>query len=153
MGYEEYTFLALGSNLGNRNANLTQATKDLSGYMQIHKKSSICETLPMAGMQQPSYLNQVLMVQENFLPEDLLLLVKKIEQAVGRKPAARWAPRIIDIDIIFKGYTNYKSNVLTIPHIGYSSRGFVLGPIAEIAPDFVPPDSEFSVSKLFEELL
>lgn len=152
MAYEKYTFLALGSNLGNRHANLTKAAKELSVYMLIHRKSLIYETLPMFGMQQPSYLNQVLMVQENFLPEDLLLLVKKIEVFIGRKPAARWAPRIIDIDIIFKGYMSYSSSVLTIPHMGYANRSFVLGPISEIAPDYIPPDSKFSVHELFEEL-
>lgn len=148
MSYESSTFLGLGSNLGDREQNLANAVKMLSESMEVIKASRVFESKPMANLSQPNYLNQVLMVKENYLATDLLLLVKQIEQKLGRKPAARWSARVIDIDILFKQNMTLNAVNLKIPHIGYHQRDFVLIPLAEIAPDFMPPGQDKCVKEL-----
>lgn len=148
MSYESSTFLGLGSNLGDREQNLANAVKMLSENMEVIKASRVFESKPMANLSQPNYLNQVLMVKENYLATDLLLLVKKIEQNLGRKPAARWSARVIDIDILFKQNMTLNTVNLKIPHIGYHQRDFVLIPLAEIAPDFMPPGQDKCAKEL-----
>lgn len=148
MSQNSVTFLVLGSNLGNRTQNLEAARKLLALSMQILKVSNIYESEPMAGLSQPNYLNQAIAVKEDLLPEDLLHLIKDIEFTLGRKPAASWASRIIDIDIIFKGQLQYATPNLQIPHAGYARRDFILRPIADIAPTLVPPGQDLTIAKL-----
>lgn len=148
MKLDQLTFLMLGSNLGDRKSNLLQAQKALGLHVEIIKSSKIYVSRPMAGLQQPDFYNQALIVRENFLPEDLLILVKNIERALGRVPAARWAARIIDIDIIFKGSSYINSANLKIPHFDYQNRIFALKSMAEIAPDFVPIMQDKSLVEL-----
>ncbi len=151
MKQSEATYLVLGSNLGNRAKNLQAGIRGLSNHLLVLKSSSIFESKPMAGMSQPNYFNQAIMVEENYEASDLLLLLKRIEVSLGRKPASKWAARVIDIDIIFKGQMVYSSDELSIPHPDYLNRDFVLAPISEIAPDFVPPMQEDIISKIQAE--
>lgn len=153
------TFLVLGSNLGDSTRTLRQAIQMISHYMQIERVSSVYRSRSILE-NQPDYFNQAIMVQESYEPEELLRILKSIEYKLGRESDLRWASRIIDIDIIFKGQLVYSSDMLVIPHSEFLKRDFVLKPIAEIAPKFIPPnfsshmkDFKVEISYLIEELV
>ncbi len=131
-------YLGLGSNLGNRQANLDQALKLLSQRMQMGKISSIYDTEPVGNTNQPRFLNLVCEVRTRLTPEGLLTMVKGLEQMMGRH-SHTGEPRTIDVDILLYGNTVYKSKELEIPHPRMAERQFVLVPLAEIAPDAVHP--------------
>ena len=136
---EVTTYLALGSNLGDRTGNLKSAVERLSEKMKIKKVSSVYETEPVYYKEQPLYLNAVLSAITELEPSDLLLFVKSIESDLGRQPNFRNAPRLIDIDILFYGDQIVQMEGLTIPHPRIAERAFVLVPLAEIAPNLVHP--------------
>ena len=131
-------YLGLGSNLGNRQANLDQALKLLGQRMQIGKISSIYDTEPLDNTNQPRFLNLACEVQTRLTPEGLLALIKGIEQKMGRY-SRTGEPRVIDIDILLYGDVVMKTPALAIPHPKMAERSFVLVPLSEIAPDAVHP--------------
>jgi 2-amino-4-hydroxy-6-hydroxymethyldihydropteridine diphosphokinase len=132
-------FLALGTNLGNCEANLAQARTEISSIASIQKESSIYETPPWGVTDQPAFLNQVLAVVTGLDPLDLLSAIKTIEFTMGRVPSVRYGPRLIDIDILLYGDTILDTLTLTLPHPRMAERAFVLVPLLEIAPDLVSP--------------
>jgi 2-amino-4-hydroxy-6-hydroxymethyldihydropteridine diphosphokinase len=134
-------FLALGTNLGEREANLAQARKEISSVSSIQKVSSIYETPPWGVIDQPAFLNQVLAAETSLSPVELLAAVKEIESKMGRVPSVRYGPRLIDIDILLYGNTVLNTPTLTRPHPRMAERAFVLVPLLEIAPDLVSPVS------------
>jgi 2-amino-4-hydroxy-6-hydroxymethyldihydropteridine diphosphokinase len=131
-------YLSLGSNLGNRQANLDQALKLISERMRLGKVSSIYDTEPIGLVNQPRFLNLACEVFTRISPEGLLALLKGIEQKMGRYSRSG-EPRIIDIDIVLFGDQVVNTPGLIIPHPKMHERAFVLIPLAEIAPDFVHP--------------
>lgn len=131
-------YLSLGSNLGNRQANLDMALKLLSERMRMGKVSSIYDTEPLGNINQPRFLNLACEVFTHLTPEGLLALSKGIERKMGRYSRSG-EPRIIDIDIIFYGDKVVDTRDLVIPHPQMVERSFVLVPLAEIAPDIVHP--------------
>ncbi len=136
--------LALGSNLGNRHENLINAVNKLKAKITDLKVSNIYENkalLPEGAPQEWDlpYYNIAISGNTTLAPEDLLYFVKEIEKELGRKPSAIWAPRLIDIDIIFYGQERIESVDLTIPHKDAHTRPFVMIPVAQIAPEFVHP--------------
>lgn len=143
-------FLGLGTNLGDREMNLVTA-KDLlmkKGVM-ILGQSSVDETIPLGGMDQPKYLNQVVECETGFLPEELLILCKTVEKEMGRPVVGeRWGARIIDIDILFYGNEIVDTLNLKIPHVGVVERDFVMEELLELAPDFVHPVLKKSIREL-----
>lgn len=141
-------YLALGSNLGDRMGNLTEAVQHLSRKITIKKISSVYETEPVYFKEQPLYLNAVLSAVTELEPFELFRFVKSIESDLGRQPSFRNAPRTIDIDILFYGGQAIETSELTIPHPRIAERAFVLVPLAEIAPKLVHPVSQKRVSKL-----
>ncbi len=145
-------YLALGSNLGDRERNLEQARERMSSFVDILRVSSIYETEPVGVKEQPRFLNQVLMGKTRLAPVDLLRRVKKIETEMGRTEGIRFGPRPIDIDILFYDRLIELSPILTIPHPRLSERAFVLVPLAEIAPDLVHPRMRVSIRTLLERL-
>ena len=145
-------YLALGSNLGDRNGNLKSAVERLSEKMTIKKVSSVYETEPVYYEEQPLYLNAVLSAITELEPFDLLGFVKDIESDLGRQPSFRNAPRIIDIDLLFYGDRVVQTEGLTIPHPRIAERAFVLVPLAEVAPKLVHPVICKKVSKLLAEV-
>ena len=134
-------FLGLGSNLGEREAHLAMARSllELSEEVRVVGESSILETQPLGGRDQPLYLNQVLDVQTDLRPEELLKTVKRIEKDMGRETAERWESRIIDIDILFYGDKVVSVPGLEIPHPGVLERSFVLRGVLQLAPEWVHP--------------
>lgn len=132
-------YLALGTNLGDREKNLSEALERLAAFVRITRASSIYETEPVGVREQPWFLNQVIAGTTTLSPVDLLRQVKKIEIEMGRTEGIRFGPRPIDIDILFYDRLIELSPVLTIPHPRLHERAFVLTPLAEIAPDLVHP--------------
>lgn len=143
--------LLLGTNLGNLENNLTRAQKELENHdIKIIKKSNVYLTKPWGRVDQPDFLNMGLEIECDYSPVKLISLLKKIELSMGRRPdGPRWAPRVIDIDIIFYGDQVIESSFLTIPHKDFFNRPFAIKILAEIAPDFIPPCS----SKKLQEYL
>ncbi len=140
-------YLSLGSNLGNRQANLDQALKMISERMRLGKVSSIYDTEPVGLVNQPRFLNLACEVFTRLSPEGLLALLKGIEQKMGRYSRSG-EPRIIDIDIVLFGDQVVNTPNLVIPHPKMHERAFVLIPLAEIAPDFVHPVLKKTIKEL-----
>jgi 2-amino-4-hydroxy-6-hydroxymethyldihydropteridine diphosphokinase len=145
-------YLGLGSNLGDRIANLKSAVERLSEKVTIKKISSVYETEPLYNTEQPMFLNAVVRGITTLESLKLLGFVKGIERDLGRQPGFRNAPRIIDIDILFYGERVIQREELTIPHPRIAERAFVLMPLAEIAPKLVHPQLKKTVKKLLAEV-
>jgi 2-amino-4-hydroxy-6-hydroxymethyldihydropteridine diphosphokinase len=147
-------YLGLGSNVGDPPANLVRAIEILGGRgLAIEQVSSGYLTQPVGEiLDQPDFLNSVIAVGTELGPEELLDLVKSVEAEMGREAGApRHSPRIIDIDLLLLGETEYSSDRLTLPHREVSTRRFVLVPLLEIAPDLTLPDGA-RVSDLLDAL-
>jgi 2-amino-4-hydroxy-6-hydroxymethyldihydropteridine diphosphokinase len=140
-------YLSLGSNLGNRQANLDMALHLLSERMRMGKISSIYDTEPLGNVNQPRFLNLAAEVFTRLSPEGLLALTKGIERKMGRYSRSG-EPRVIDIDIVLYGDTVLDTPDLVIPHPKMAERSFVLMPLAEIAPDLVHPVLKKTIKEL-----
>jgi 2-amino-4-hydroxy-6-hydroxymethyldihydropteridine diphosphokinase len=119
-------YLALGSNLGDRDGYLAAARRLLGERdVRVVRESSVMETEPFGVTDQPSFLNQVLEVEWSGTPRGLLEAVKNVEQEVGRTATYRWGPREIDVDILLFGTERVAEANLTIPHPGLADRPFL----------------------------
>ena len=145
----QHVYLALGSNIGNRQKNLSAALQRLREVVDIHNISSVYETEPVGYLDQPCFLNMVCYGQTPCSPDELLRSAKAIEEALGRESSFRNAPRPIDIDILLYDNLRLETEHLTIPHPRMSERAFVLVPLVEIAPTVIEPVS----GKTAQELL
>jgi len=132
-------FIALGSNLGDRLANLHAAMAALTPEIFNLVCSPIYETPPWGYLDQPKFLNQVIQAETDLQPIDLLSHLKRIETLLGRQPAVQYGPRLVDLDILFFDDLMVDSPPLTIPHPRLEGRGFVLLPLAQLAPDLRHP--------------
>ena len=142
-------YLCLGSNLGDREKNLSQALSLLSHEINLEKVSSIYETEPVGYKEQPFFLNLVCRVTTSLNPGELLHLAKTMETRMGRVPGKQTnSPRTIDIDILFYNNKIIKTPDLTIPHPRLVGRAFVLIPLAEIAPELIHPELGKSIAEL-----
>lgn len=146
-------FIGLGSNLGDKRKNIAIALKRLKDRgIKIIKISSLIETEPYGYKEQDKFLNAVCLVETNCSPHKLLKILLKIEKEMGRVRNIKWGPRIIDLDIIFYDNIILKDEDLVIPHSDAHNRIFVMGPLSEIAPDFVHPVLKKTVKEIYLEL-
>lgn len=132
-------YLALGTNLGDREANLQKAKELMEPKVQILRESGIYATPPWGYTDQPEFLNQVIEVDTLLHPLPLLQKLKRIEKALGRVETFRNGPRLIDLDILFYDQEILDGKRIQIPHPRLQDRAFVLVPLDELAPDFVHP--------------
>jgi 2-amino-4-hydroxy-6-hydroxymethyldihydropteridine diphosphokinase len=142
-------YLGLGTNIGDRHANLEKALNLLGKRLEIVKASSVYETEPVGYKDQPKFLNAVCLAQTSLGPLQLLSLVKGIEASMGREAGFRNGPRSIDIDIILYSDMSMIDSELTIPHPRMNERAFVLIPLMEIAPaDLIHPFTKERLAEL-----
>jgi 2-amino-4-hydroxy-6-hydroxymethyldihydropteridine diphosphokinase len=133
-------FLGLGSNVGDREANLREAVQRLeASEIRVERRSSLYETAPQEMLDQASFLNAVVEVETGLFPLQLLGSLRQVERDMGRRRAIPKGPRNIDIDILFYGRAVIATAELEVPHPRMAQRRFVLEPLAEIAPDFRHP--------------
>jgi 2-amino-4-hydroxy-6-hydroxymethyldihydropteridine diphosphokinase len=141
-------YLALGSNLGDRRANLRAAVERMREQVVVERVSSVYETEPAYLLDQPRFLNAALRGRTALAPPALLAFLKEIERALGRAAGARFGPRAIDLDILLYGDLALTTDTLTIPHPRMAERPFVLVPLAELAPNLIPPGWPRTVGEL-----
>ncbi|GEL16002.1 2-amino-4-hydroxy-6-hydroxymethyldihydropteridine diphosphokinase [Pediococcus cellicola] len=130
-------YLSVGSNLGDRQANLTQAIELLkqNPAIQVEKVSPIYQTQPVGGVVQDNFLNLAIRLQTSLSAHDLLDAIHKIEQDLRRKRLVHWGPRTIDLDILYFNHETYHDQALTIPHPEIGNRRFVLIPLLDVLDD------------------
>ena len=134
-------YIGLGTNLVDRGANIERAKKmlmELPG-LAIVRESSLEETEPVDVTDQPDFLNQVVMVETDISPRDLLMNLQGIEAAMGRVRIAPKGPRLIDLDLLLYGSESMDTVELTLPHPEIARRPFVLKHLLEISPGLEEP--------------
>ena len=151
--YKKHTaYLSIGSNLGERKDNLTNAIKQIEANCgNIIKASAIYETAAWGNTEQPSFLNQCLVLKTDLSAKKLIKQLLHIERLMGRERKEKMGPRLIDLDIILMDEEVVFSEFLTLPHPHLQDRKFVLLPLAEIAPKAFHPIFNKTVEQLLIE--
>jgi 2-amino-4-hydroxy-6-hydroxymethyldihydropteridine diphosphokinase len=130
-------YLGLGSNLGARARNLSEARRRLRQKgARIVRQSRVIETAPWGVADQPRFLNQVVEAEWTGTPRELLRAAKEVEREGGRTKTVRWGPRVIDVDILLFGDRNVNARDLVIPHPRIGERRFVLESLKELGVRF-----------------
>lgn len=149
-------FIALGSNIGDRQRNLLQAIAEIGKLpgTKITSLSSFYDTEPVGGPIQENFINAVIRICSDIPPLELLNQLLQIENTVfNRKRDGHWGPRNIDLDLLFYGNEIINEPpVLLLPHPRIAERKFVLAPLADIAPDFVHPVCGVTINELLKTL-
>ena len=147
---QETVFLSLGSNLGDRAANLRGAIAALAETdLRVNKISSFYETEPVDYLDQPWFLNCVVEAETSLAPMDLLYALRKIESQLGSKKEFAKGPRLLDMDILLYDDLAVELPELQIPHPRMLQRNFVLAPLAEIAPSLKHPSWNGTAQQMF----
>ena len=151
---QQNVFLGLGSNLGDRAKYIATAVDSIrkDPNILVVQQSSVIETEPVGTIEQGKFLNQVIEIQTEYEPLDLLSACLAIESSLGRVRDEKWGPRILDIDILFYGCHSINEEDLIIPHPEAHKRLFVLIPMEEIAPNFEHPIQKQRISAMLHVL-
>ena len=145
-------YLGMGSNRGDRLANLRRAMEELGKVgVQVQRASSFYKTEPVDFGPQAWFLNCAVEATTMLMPMQLLKAVKSVERTLGRRPGVNKGPRPIDIDILLYENVVVRTAVLTIPHERMNTRRFVLIPLRELAPAVRHPVSRRTVAELLQE--
>ena len=145
---EHTVYLALGSNLENREANLSTAIESMPPEVIPVACSPAYKTPPWGFVDQPAFLNQVIKAKTDLTPKELLGFIKQLERKIGREPTFQYGPRLIDLDILFYDELLINTPELKIPHPQIPERAFVLVPLSDIAPDLIHPVLLVSINDL-----
>lgn len=131
-------YVGLGSNLGDKEANIKKALKllETSPGVQVKRVASFYRTAPVGYTRQDWFLNTVAEVETGLKPHELLSLLLDIEERLGRVRTVRWGPRTVDLDLLIFGRETINAPDLIVPHPRMSERAFVMVPLAELAPEF-----------------
>jgi len=149
-----YCYLGLGSNLGNKHNYITKAIKFISKLenVEITKTSSRIETAPYGKTDQPDFINCVIELETDLLPEALLKKCLDIENQLGRIRSEKWGPRTIDIDLLFYEDKIINTELLVLPHPQLHKREFVLNSLNELCPNLIHPILNKKIKDIFVEL-
>lgn len=147
-------YLAVGSNLGDKNAYIGNGIDELRRIKEIKevRVSELLATKPYGGVEQDDFVNGAIALKTLLSPQELLEKLHEIEQHANRERIIHWGPRTLDLDIIFYDKLVYEDENLIIPHIDMQNRDFVLKPLAELCPNYRHPVFGKTVSQLLGEL-
>ena len=145
--------VAMGSNLGDREKNIRLAAQNLQGkLLENSTLSSLIETAPWGFLEQPNFLNAVIVGFSDRTPPEILSCLKTIEREMGRVLTFRNGPRVIDLDLICYGLEISESEGVVVPHPRMSERDFVLSPLLEVWPEWTHPILRKDVRNLLADL-
>jgi 2-amino-4-hydroxy-6-hydroxymethyldihydropteridine diphosphokinase len=147
-----HVFISTGTNQGNRLTNLQKAKEQCEHFFGEAKlSSSIYETAAWGITNQNAFLNQVLLFDTAFNPNEILDILLQIEKGMGRIRDVKWGPRKIDLDILFIDEKIIDTSGLKVPHPQIPNRKFILIPMVEIAADFIHPTLHKSMAILLQD--
>ena len=147
-------FIGLGSNLGDREANIRQALQQLEQLPEttIVRGSSLYDTEPVGVPDQPNFLNGVVQIETHLAPRQLLWNLMLIERRLGRVRTQQWGPRVIDLDLLLYGDEVVDEDDLQVPHPLMTQRSFVMVPLVEIEPLLVHPVTNQTMLSILQRL-
>jgi 2-amino-4-hydroxy-6-hydroxymethyldihydropteridine diphosphokinase len=147
-------FIGLGSNLGDREANIRQALQHLEQLPEttIVRGSSLYDTEPVGVPDQPNFLNGVVQIETHLAPRQLLWNLMLIERRLGRVRTQHWGPRVIDLDLLLYGDEVVDEEDLQVPHPLMTQRSFVMVPLVEIEPLLVHPVTNQTMLSILQRL-
>lgn len=147
-------FVALGSNLGDRQGNLNRAVELLKQHgVEVLKVSTFIETEPYGVTDQPRFLNGACMVKTDLSPLELLRLLLSVEKEMGRVRLRHWGERNIDLDLLLYEGVIMDTEELRLPHPDMANRDFVMLPLAELAPSLIHPVLQKTMQELAEKFI
>lgn len=147
-------YLALGSNIGDRESYLIKAIKRVNKneYIQVENISSIYETDPVGFTDQAQFLNMVVKIKTDLSAIELLVELQKIEKELDRKREVKWGPRTLDLDILLFNHENIEAEELIVPHPRMQERAFVLIPLYELDKTVSIPTIEQPIKTIIDQL-